>query len=87
LLEDGSVGVKVRDVMLAAELEWRQVVQAHVRSYRVVVSPPGLDHDPGLAPRAEPLDVQALVSLNAAAGVTEAASDTVLSISLPYRFR
>ena len=48
--------------MVLLEFVRGQVVEARVRAHRVVMLAPGLDDDLGLAPRAEPLDAQALVT-------------------------
>ena len=48
--------------MLQLELQRRQVVQARVRSGRVVVPAPRLDDDQGFGAIAKPFDAQAFIA-------------------------
>src|SRR5512134_1340337 len=48
--------------MLPPELVWGQVLEAAVRTYRVVVTAPVFDHDTSLGARAEPLQGQTFIA-------------------------
>jgi hypothetical protein len=54
--------------MLLLELQGRQVCEARMRTYGVVVLAPGFDDDGGFSSASKPLEVQALIAQLAVEG-------------------